>query len=331
MFRKFGVAMLIGVAALAFAVSADAATLVQHVVSFASMSNGGYDFGGALGAIGFAAMGVGSVADTKLAKSKMFRVAVEGATVDGRLIERSWLTQAAANYNPTVYGARVNMEHIKGYSASSDFRAYGDVLALSASEITDGPLKGKMALYAQIQPTADLVKLTAAMQKVYTSCEFSPSFADTKQAYLVGLAVTDSPASLGTEILAFSAAHPNANLFSVAEETTIEFEEQEQPSHVAQLFAKVTGLLSGAKKKEGETAAQFADVSQAVEALAQHGAEQAEAIENLTAQLAAANEAAKKDREAFAALVQKLGATDAGAARPNATGDAGNSKVKADC
>ena len=63
-------------------------------------------------------------------KSRFFRVAVEGATSDGRTIDRDWLLQIAKHYNPKVYGARVNMEHIRGYGPNSDFRAYGDVLAI---------------------------------------------------------------------------------------------------------------------------------------------------------------------------------------------------------
>jgi hypothetical protein len=38
-------------------------------------------------------------------KSKFFRVAVEGETIDKRVIERSWIEQAAKNYNQSVYGA----------------------------------------------------------------------------------------------------------------------------------------------------------------------------------------------------------------------------------
>lgn len=49
-------------------------------------------------------------------KSKRFRIGVEGATTDGRVIEREWLTQMAASYNPQVYTALINMEHIKGFT-----------------------------------------------------------------------------------------------------------------------------------------------------------------------------------------------------------------------
>jgi hypothetical protein len=42
-----------------------------------------------------------------------------------------------------------------------------------------------------------------AGQKVYTSMEIQPNFANSGKCYLVGLAVTDDPASLGTEYLEF--------------------------------------------------------------------------------------------------------------------------------
>ncbi|MFO5718698.1 GPO family capsid scaffolding protein, partial [Klebsiella pneumoniae] len=61
------------------------------------------------------------------------------------------------------------------------------------------------ALYGVINPTPDLIELNKKRQKVYTSVEIDPSFSDTGEAYLVGLAVTDNPASLGTEMLQFSA------------------------------------------------------------------------------------------------------------------------------
>lgn len=47
-------------------------------------------------------------------KSKKFRVATEGATVDGRTIQREWITQMADSYNPAKYRVTVNLEHIRG-------------------------------------------------------------------------------------------------------------------------------------------------------------------------------------------------------------------------
>ncbi len=202
-------------------------------------------------------------------KAKRFRIGVEGATTDGRKIERSWLTQMAASYTPSVYTATINMEHIKGYTADSPFRRYGIVEKLDAEEISEGALAGKMALYATITPTDDLVAMTAKMQKLFTSMEVNPEFADTGEAYLVGLAVTDDPASLGTEILQFSAGasrNPLAsrkldagNLFSAAEETLLEFEDVADPK--PSLFSLIKERFA---KKQTSDDARFNDVHEAV-------------------------------------------------------------------
>ena len=56
-----------------------------------------------------------------MAKSKFFRIAVEGATSDGRVINRADLSDMANTYNPQVYGARIFAEHIRGYAPDSPF------------------------------------------------------------------------------------------------------------------------------------------------------------------------------------------------------------------
>ncbi|SCX53226.1 GPO family capsid scaffolding protein [Variovorax sp. EL159] len=190
-------------------------------------------------------------------KSKFFRVAVEGATTDGRTIERSWLQQMAANFDPAKYGARIWLEHIRGTLPDSPFKAYGDVTALKSEEITlDG--QKKLALFAQLDPTPDLVNLAKERQKIYTSMEVNPKFGDTGQAYLVGLGITDSPASLGTEILSFAAKNPNSNpftgkkqapenLFSEAVEVTLEFEDDEDEEKG--VLAKVKSWRESFSKK----------------------------------------------------------------------------------
>ena len=149
-------------------------------------------------------------------KSRFFCVAVEGATTDGRVIEASWLTEMASNYNPATYGARVNCEHVRGYSGEPPFNAYGDVLALEVRDIEielNGKKETKKALFAQIDANDQLIALNKKGQKLYTSIEVNPNFAGKGQAYLMALAVTDSPASLGTEMLEF-AAKATVNPFS---------------------------------------------------------------------------------------------------------------------
>jgi hypothetical protein len=253
------------------------------------------------------------------AKAKRFRICTEGATTDGREITRDWIEQMAATYDPKVYGARINMEHIKGYFPDSAFRMYGDVTGLVAQEITDGALKGKLALYADIDPTPDLVSMVKARQKVYTSIEVNPSFSDTGKAYLIGLAVTDSPASLGTEYLQFSAKaqqNPLAgrkqsaeNLFTAAEETTFEFEEDKPAA--PSLFSRVKQLLTN---KSVSDDARFKDVHDAVEVVVDHvetglkaSDEKLSSLEtSLTKRLSALEKTTQEDREKFSTLKGKL-------------------------
>lgn len=248
-------------------------------------------------------------------KAKRFRIGVEGATTDGREISREWLVQMSAAYNPQVYTATINLEHLKSYAPDSTFNRYGTVSALVAEEITDGPLAGKMALYADILPTDSLVELVKKGQKLFTSMEVSTKFADTGKAYLVGLAATDDPASLGTEMLAFSAKaeqnplakrkqHPE-NLFTAATETVIELEDVQDDKPA--LFTRIKAMFS--KQQQSEDA-RFNDVHQAVELIASEQQDystrtdktlggQAERLNQLEGEL-------KAQREAFSEMKTQL-------------------------
>ncbi|WP_210530754.1 GPO family capsid scaffolding protein [Pantoea ananatis] len=277
-------------------------------------------------------------------KAKRFRIGVEGATTDGRTIERSWLEQMAANYDPAVYTAVINMEHIKGYTPDSAFRRFGVVDALDTEEISDGLLKGKLGLYAVINPTDELVTMTGNMQKLFTSMEIRPEFADTGEAYLIGLAVTDDPASLGTEMLQFSASaganplanrkqHPD-NLFTAATETVIEFED-EKPS----LFSRVSALFSNKQKSDD---ARFSDVHQAVELVATEQQAFSQRIEtalseqasSLQAQLSAETAAREQLQADFSQLQAQLSREDGRHdSRPRTPGNGNGSSqdVRTDC
>ncbi len=206
-------------------------------------------------------------------KSKFFRVATEGATTDGRAIQREHLQQMAATYDPAKYGARIFIEHIRGLNPEWGFRCMGDVTAVRTGEVElDG--KTLTTLEAQIEPTAEFVALTKAGQKIYSSIEIAPNFAGSGQAYLFGLGVTDSPASLGTDVLAFAAQHPDTNpfaarkqapdnLFSEAVPVDIEFEAtaDDAPS----LLERIKGMFTAQRKDD---ATRFADVHAAVEEVA---------------------------------------------------------------
>lgn len=150
------------------------------------------------------------MANEKKTSRKKFRVAVSGSTVDGREISPVHLREAAENFNPDVYAARVNVEHYLSPCPSSEFSATGDVTALSTEDITEGPLAGRTALYAEIEPTERMKQLVADGKKIYSSIELHPQFSVNGRAYLVGLAMTDTPASLGTERLKFTAQQRQA-------------------------------------------------------------------------------------------------------------------------
>lgn len=268
-------------------------------------------------------------------RSKWTRIAVEGATTDGRKIERSWIEEMAAQYSPNTYGARLNCEHYRSMWPGGEFGAYGDVLALKSEEVEINGEK-KLALFAQIEPTDSLLALNKQGQKIYTSIEVQPKFADTGKAYLVGLAITDSPASLGTEALSFSAQHGTLanrkqakdNLFSAAEETALEFEEvADSESKALGLFNRVMEALSKSKDKSVKDDAQFSELTEAVEALASHAKEQGDAFTAEQTKLAALKTAHEKLAGEFADLVKRLGETEdhSQRQRPPATG--GDGKV----
>lgn len=111
--------------------------------------------------------------------SKFFRIGVEGDTCDGRVISAQDIQEMAETFDPRVYGCRINLEHLRGILPDGIFKRYGDVAELKAEKIDDdSALKGKWALFAKITPTDDLIAMNKAAQKVYTSMEIQPNFAN---------------------------------------------------------------------------------------------------------------------------------------------------------
>ncbi|EFA4381877.1 GPO family capsid scaffolding protein [Escherichia coli] len=216
------------------------------------------------------------MANEKKTSRKKFRVAVSGSTVDGREISPVHLREAAENFNPDVYAARVNVEHYLSPCPSSEFSAMGDVTALSTEDITEGPLAGRTALYAEIEPTERMKQLVADGKKIYSSIELHPQFSVNGRAYLVGLAMTDTPASLGTErlkftaqqrqaVMTFNSVQGEAPLISEAiESEIIEMAEQRQEEGT-QWFNRVMGIIGRGRKADD---ASFSRIQEAVEGVA---------------------------------------------------------------
>jgi len=186
-------------------------------------------------------------------KTKRFLLATSGATVDGRTIDANMLEEMAAAYDPKTYGARLNIEHIRGLGTDGPFRAYGDVLSLETGEVEvnfNGETEKRTGLFGVFDVTDDAKELNGASQKVYPSIEIEPNFAGKGKAYLMGVALTDSPASIATDRLQFNRRLPGA--LTVAADKpdqafAIEFAEDSGASTEAgdSFLGKLSGILDG--------------------------------------------------------------------------------------
>ena len=186
-------------------------------------------------------------------------IATAGATIDGRNISEKTLQKIAENYDPNLYEALINYEHLYGN--------YGSVVSV---EYGDHPhLENKKALTAVLAPNRFLLTENKIYEEgVHFSIEYFSHFQDEKTPYLAGLAITNHPASVGTSRLEFSQKdiqtgawtdpqkikYPNQNesknlatkfktLFQKKEETPSkeqkEFQQQEEkPSKEQEKFCK---------------------------------------------------------------------------------------------
>lgn len=254
--------------------------------------------------------------------TKFFRVATSGRTVDGREITVEQIDQVARTYDPNRYGARIWLEHMRSFLPDNPGRAYGDVLAVKA----DTDKAGNRVLLAQMDATEDLIKMAASRQKVYWSVEIDPNFAKSGEAYLVGLAITDSPASLGTEMLKFAIQSDKApdktrvQLYGavVEDEFRLDTAAADDDSRPG-LLSRVRDMLAGPPKAETVHTSEAADgilaIADEVSRLSERIGTCAPAVkvDALTTELA-------ETRRTLDDLVTKLSSTDANPPRPVATG-----------
>ena len=188
---------------------------------------------------------------------KRFRVAREGQTVDGRSLSQQQIIDMSETYDPVEYTARINCEHMSGrwsgLNSNYDVGALGDIIKVDHQMETfkqNGVDVQLMCLYATLSVLPDLVEANKQGKKIFTSIEFYPKFADTDRAYLVGLAVTDQPASRGIEPLKFNrnadalCTDPNDQELilmtkdksnSAADNTTTEDQPKQQPENTQDL------------------------------------------------------------------------------------------------
>lgn len=134
------------------------------------------------------------------------QVATSGATIDGRTIDAQDLRDMAETYSTATYTAVIRFEHIRY------FGNFGTVEALKAEDLDSG----KVGLFAQLRPNARLLELNKEGQALFTSVEITPDYDGSGKAYMNALAVTDEPASLGTERLHFSRRKANPDNYFAA-------------------------------------------------------------------------------------------------------------------
>lgn len=218
---------------------------------------------------------------------KFFRICTSGKTIDGRVVSAEMLTQAAETYDPEKYGARINLEHMRSLHPDGAFRSYGDVIALKTETNSDGDT----VLLAQIDPTKELVALNKERQKIYTSAELKADFKGSGKWYLVGLAVTDSPASTGTEALKFSLSkQPEGEAPTLSEyvELTGLLDDDESAEPKESFLQRFREMLSGSDKA---VAAQLKQQEKVI-------LELTEVVATQSAEITALNEAHDADRQA---------------------------------
>ena len=279
-------------------------------------------------------------------KSKPFVIATEGATTDGRVITGEWLDQMAETYDPKTFTALGNLEHYISMLPDSVFSAYGKVLSLSTQM---GEVLGekKKQLLAVFDANDAIVALQKAGKKMFCSMEVNPDFAKSGKAYLQGLAFTDNPASLGTEVMQFAAQakqnpfesrkKESGNLFTAAEEIAIEWEaEQPQQSAGDTLFAKIKELLSS-KKPDEAIVLRIDDQGAAIETIAESQKTLIEGFARIEKEMADLGTAVKLNAENLIARKEEFAAhksvvektPDGTQQRPPATG--GDGRVTTDC
>ncbi|QPL31942.1 GPO family capsid scaffolding protein [Pseudomonas fragi] len=171
------------------------------------------------------------------------RVATSGTTADGREILPQELRDIAETYKSSRYTAVIWCEHERWHGS------HGTVFSVRLLEDAEDLEPGQIALEAQLKPNDQLLRLNDLGQKLFTSIEITPNFAGTGKAYLTGLAVTDEPASLGTQELYFS-RKTNKTSYYAASVALGELGElvEDQPQGE---FAKLTAVLKGLFKQFG--------------------------------------------------------------------------------
>jgi hypothetical protein len=180
----------------------------------------------------------------KTKESRWFKVATAGPTIDGREIKEEWIKDMAETYDMDEYTASIFQDH---WSWNGN---YGQVTKVKAEKDT----KGRLCLFTKLKPNKHLLALNKEGQKLFTSIRVVPDAAETGKAYLMHLAITDEPASLGTEQLSFSQNGEHSQIFANEDGVELDFsasqtdeelaaEVTKRPNFIERFFSKQTSPI----------------------------------------------------------------------------------------
>ncbi|CBY80369.1 phage capsid protein [Haemophilus influenzae biotype aegyptius] len=174
-------------------------------------------------------------------KTDFICIATSGYTVDGRQITAQELHEMAETYDPEHYTANLWPEHRRYFSC-------GEVLEVKAEEQENGEVK----LFAKIAPNQQLIDFNRDGQKLFTSVEIAGNFRNSGKAYLSGLGVTDSPASVGTTKLDF---FNHQDKVQCSEFINIDFTEQknDEEKMTRSFFNAIKQFFSSSEQQEEQS------------------------------------------------------------------------------
>lgn len=168
-----------------------------------------------------------------------FTLATAGETIDDRVIEESWLREMAESYSTDYYTAVIDADHALDW-----FGAFGHV-----TELRLGEKVGRVALQAKLNANHRLMEMNRNGQRLWFSIE--PREVEGKM-YLFRLAITDSPASIGTDQMKFSAG-PNGEKSTFTAPKPLEFNTDKNPeSETQSLLTKILQAVTGVKGDENQ-------------------------------------------------------------------------------
>lgn len=196
-------------------------------------------------------------------QSEPICVLTAGPTIDGRNVEQQVVDDIAETYNPKTYNARINEEHW-GWSGK-----FGSVLSVEKR----GP-----ELWAILKPNSKLLETIEDGQLLHTSCEITPDYAKTGKYYLTGLALTDSPASLGTTEMHLSARKGEVSFCSGSKISIKELGKTNQSQEEHTFFSRLMSFMGNEKYHVHHENKEEPKMSKEIEELLKKSVEQNELL-----------------------------------------------------